>query len=96
MKPGRGRIKARERLGLLKFHLVLAATKTLFRGKIGNLNNFERKTFSQYGEDGIIEALFSTIGTTKLLGLESGGMIFSRGILRRAIFRNSTVPLNTG
>ena len=26
MKPGRGRVKARERLGLLKFHLALAAT----------------------------------------------------------------------
>ncbi len=49
MKPGRGGVKARERLGLLKFHLVLAATKTLHKGEIGNLNNFERKWYPFWG-----------------------------------------------
>lgn len=40
--------------------------------KEDQLNNFERQSFSQYGEDGIIEEIFNRIGTTNKYFVEFG------------------------
>lgn len=40
--------------------------------RIGNLNQFDAKAFSQYGEDGILLAIFKKIGTTNRFGVEFG------------------------
>ena len=40
--------------------------------KIENLNRFDSKTYSQNGEDGILEAIFRKIGTTNKVGVEFG------------------------
>lgn len=39
---------------------------------IDNINNFEKKIYSQNGEDGIIEAIFNKIGTTNKYFVEFG------------------------
>jgi hypothetical protein len=39
---------------------------------IRNLNHFEFKVYSQNGEDGILVAIFSKIGTTNKFGVEFG------------------------
>jgi len=45
----------------------------LTTGKINNLEPFERQIYSQNGEDGIIEAIFSKIGSTNKYFVEFGG-----------------------
>lgn len=37
-----------------------------------DINQFERKIYSQYGEDGIIDFIFSKIGTTNKYLVELG------------------------
>jgi len=39
---------------------------------LAHLNRFERRIYSQNGEDGIIEAIFKVIGTTNKFGVEFG------------------------
>ena len=52
-----------------------------------NLRNFEKKIFSQNGEDGIIQEIFNRIGTTNKLfvefGVESGQECNSRYLLEK-------------
>jgi len=52
-----------------------------------NINFFERKIFSQFGEDGIIDFIFSQIGTTNKFfvefGVEDGSTCNTRYLLER-------------
>jgi hypothetical protein len=42
------------------------------RGPLGDLTRYERRVFSQNGEDGILEAIFARIGTTTQVCVEFG------------------------
>ena len=58
-----------EILERMKWHVVCI---TLPFTKIRSLNRFESKVYSQNGEDGILQALFSKIGTTNKFCVEFG------------------------
>lgn len=58
----------------------LAKLSLLCLKKINNINDFERKVYSQHGEDGIIEIIFWQIGTTNKFFVEIGvGSVWSEG-----------------
>jgi hypothetical protein len=52
--------------------LTLPSFWLLSAGKIDNLNRFEFKVYSQNGEDGILQAIFSKIGSTNAFCVEFG------------------------
>lgn len=55
------------------FQLIRYNTMLVFHpGKINNLNYFERKVFSQNGEDGLLKYIFSKIRTTNKYFVEVG------------------------
>ena len=58
-----------EKLERIKWHAVCVTLPLI---KIRSLNRFESKVYSQNGEDGILQALFSKIGTTNKFCVEFG------------------------
>ena len=61
--------RALRKMERLKSHVM---HWTLPFASIRNLNRFEFKVYSQNGEDGILQAIFSKIGTTNKYGVEFG------------------------
>lgn len=57
--------------GFLSWHVVLPWVR-ITKGRIGDLNHFERRITSQNWEDGIIHAVFGMIGTTNRHYVEFG------------------------
>jgi hypothetical protein len=56
-----------------KFYINKAIYLLFFKNKsIKNINNFEKRVYSQNGEDGIIEIIFDKIGTTNKYFVEFG------------------------
>ena len=53
---------------LIRYNVMLA----LHPGNVNNLNYFERKVFSQNGEDGLLKYIFSKIRTTNKYFVEVG------------------------
>lgn len=51
---------------------IAAIRRMLHKGEIADLNRYEQMFFSQNGEDGIIRAIFDTLGTTNKHCVEFG------------------------
>ena len=77
--------QVKEMSGDEHINLVLSRQELSSRAKIGNINLFERRIYSQNGEDGIIEVIFGAIGTTNKyfveLGVENGRECNTRHLL---------------
>lgn len=75
---------------LFNWHRVKKKYGTIREGRLARryprcLMNFERKTFSQNGEDGIIEEIFNRVGTTDAFfvefGIQDGSECCTRNLL---------------
>src|SRR4051812_25790034 len=78
------------RVAVDKFHQqrkkwYMSSERRRDRAAPGDLRNFERKVFSQYGEDGIIEEIFRRIGEggkfVLEFGIEDGSECNSRNLI---------------
>jgi len=64
--------KLMRKWNLFRLHASLIVIKILDQ-KIADINSFEKKIYSQNGEDGIIEIMFYAVGVTNRFFVEIGG-----------------------